>query len=298
MRQNANTGSGENSGDIVFAEKNLWIKPFGSMGSQDDKDGMNGFEVKAAGVGMGADGEYMPNQKVGLALFYTKANVDVNNMDQTSDLGVFSTLVYGNVPILDDKTNFLYQLGYAWQKTDSSRYMVTENKTANADYTTNTASLDLKLMRDVAVNDRLLLQPIVETTYRNFSSPDYAETGAGGYNVHSESFSSDELIVGAGVLGHYKLDKVSKILANINAGYDLYDKKTLVTSMYEAALVNPSPSTFQTEGIDNGRWNYDLGLGYERDVTTGNSINFMYNYQGQGTSFENHVLSAKYVLTF
>lgn len=294
MRQRANFSGGLNSGEEVFAEKYIWFKPFGSFGKQDDKDGMNGFDIKARGLGFGVDGEYASNQKVGLALFYTQADVDVNNMGQSSDLGVFSTLVYGNVPIYDNRTNFLYQLGYAWQKTESSRSIALTGDTANADYTTNTASIDLKVIRDYQISSKLLLQPMIEATYRNFKSPDYSETGAGVLNLQSDSFNSNEFILGLGTRAHYNLDETSKIIANINLGYDVNNKQQSITAAYEGA----SGVKFSTEGIDNGRWNYDLGLGYERDVKVGHNINFSYNYQGQGSTFENHVLSAKYVLTF
>lgn len=49
------------------------------------------------------------NKQIGAALFYTNANVDVNNISQSSNLDVFTTLVYGNVPVFDDKTRLLYQ---------------------------------------------------------------------------------------------------------------------------------------------------------------------------------------------
>ena len=104
QRQNANiSAGGMNSGDGMFSENNMWIKPFGSIGSQNNKDGINGFDVKTYGLGFGADTEYKNNQKLGLAFFYTNANVDVNNMNQNADLDVFTTLVYGNVPIIDDR---------------------------------------------------------------------------------------------------------------------------------------------------------------------------------------------------
>jgi uncharacterized protein with beta-barrel porin domain len=293
-RQRANIGEGLNSGAEVFGEKNLWIKPFASFGNQANKDGMNGFDVNTAGLGFGMDAEYASNQKIGLALFYTKAYVDVNNMAQSSNLGVFSTLVYGNIPLLDDKTNFLYQFGYAWQKTDSNRHISLAGSTANADYTTSTASVDLKVIRDYSVSKNLLLQPMVGATYRNFMSPDYAETGAGVLNLQSDKFSTDELIIGVGTLAHLKLDKDSKLVANVNVGYDTYGKEGIVTSSYEGA----SGVQFDTNGIDNGRWSYDLGLGYEKDVAEGHNLNFSYNYQGEGSTFKNHVLSAKYVFSF
>ena len=294
QRQNANISSGGmNSGDGMFSENNLWIKPFGSIGSQNDKDGINGFDLKTYGLGFGADTEYKNNQRLGLAFFYTNGNVDVNNMNQNADLDVFTTLIYGNVPVIDDKTNFLYQAGYAWQKTQTDRAVFTGD-IAESKYTSKTASLDLKLMRDVNVNKDLLLQPLVNTTYRHFTNPAYNETGADALNLNVDKFTSSDLIVGLGTLAHYKLTDDSKIVGNVNVGYDLHDKNQTVTSAYEGATgVN-----FGTDGIDNGRWSYEVGIGYEMDINKTNNINVSYDYQGQGKDFSNNVVSAKYVLKF
>ncbi|WP_252970923.1 autotransporter family protein [Aliarcobacter cryaerophilus] len=294
QRQNANiSGGGLNSGDTMFAQKNFWFKPFGSLGSQKDKDGISGFDVKAGGFGLGLDGEYKDNQNIGFGLFYTNANVDVNNVNQKADLDVFTTLVYGNVPVIDDKTNFLYQVGYSWQKTDGSREIFT-GQTATSDYTSKTASLDLKLMRDVQVTDNLLLQPMIETTYRHFTNPAYKENGAGALNLNVDKFTSKDLIVGLGTIAHYKLTEDSKIVGNVNVGYDFEGKNQTVTSAFQGA----AGVKFDTNGIDNGRWSYQAGIGYELDINKTNSINVSYDYQGQGTDFSNNTVSAKYVLKF
>lgn len=293
QRQNANILGGLNSGDGMFSENNLWIKPFGSIGKQNNKDGINGFDLKTYGLGFGADTEIKNNSKLGLAFFYTNGNVDINNVSQKADLDVFTTLVYGNVPIIDDKTNFLYQAGYSWQKTDTKRDIFT-GQTAESKYTSKVASLDLKLMRDVNVTDKLLLQPIVNATYRHFTNPAYSENGAGALNLNVDKFTTSELILGLGTLAHYKISDNQKLIGNLNVGYDLQDKNQMVTSSYAGNL----GTSFDTKGIDNGRWSYEAGIGYELDINKTNNINISYDYQGQGTDFSNNVISAKYVLKF
>ncbi|MCT7908893.1 autotransporter domain-containing protein [Arcobacter lacus] len=295
QRQNANiSGSGGlNSGDGMFSENNLWIKPFGSIGSQNNKDGINGFDLKTYGLGFGADTEYRDNQRIGLAFFYTNGSIDTNNISQKADLDVYTTLVYGNIPVIDDKTNFLYQAGYSWQKTDTKRDIFT-NQTAEAKYTSEVASLDLKLMRDVNVSDNLLLQPLVNTTYRYFKNPNYSENGAGALNLNVDKFTTSELIVGLGTLAHYKLTDSSKLVTSLNVGYDLQNKEQTVTSAFQGA----SGVKFGTDGIDNGRWSYEAGIGYELDINKTNNINISYDYQAQGSDFSNNVISAKYVLKF
>ncbi|WP_164469265.1 autotransporter family protein [Aliarcobacter cryaerophilus] len=295
QRQNANIGGngGLNSGDGMFSENNLWIKPFAGFGKQGNKNNINGFDLKTYGLGFGFDTEYKDNQKVGLALFYTNGKVDTNSVNQTADLDVFTGLVYGNIPIIDDKTNFLYQAGYSVQKTNTKREVFT-GQTAEAKYNSKIASLDLKLMRDVNVSDNFLLQPLVNTTYRHFKNPFYSESGSGALNLNVDKFKSSEFIVGLGTLAHYKLTDSQKLVGNINVGYDLKGDNNSVTSSYMGA----SGVKFGTDGIDNGRWSYEAGIGYELDINKRNNINISYDYQAEGTKFKNNVVSAKYVLKF
>jgi outer membrane autotransporter protein len=294
QRQNINLGGGLNSGDEMFVDKNIWIKPFGSIGSQNDKDGINGFDINTYGLAFGVDGEYDDNAKFGLGFFYTNANVDVNNVQQSSDLDVYSLVVYGSNPIIDDKTKFMYQLGYSLQKNNSNRYVSLTSATASADYISQTATLDLKVLRDYKITDDLLVQPMVSSTYRYFKNPSYSETGAGALNLDVEKFSTTELLVGLGTMAHYKLNDTSKIIGNLNVNYDLHDRTTTVTSSYQGA----SGVTFNTDGIDNGRVSYDVGVGYENQIDDLSNINISYNYQGKGSDYSNNVISAKYIYKF
>ena len=295
QRQNINlNGTGLNSGDDMLSEKNIWVKPYGSLGAQKNKDGVNGFDINTYGIGLGFDAEIKENQQIGLGLFYTKADVNVNNVSQNSDINVYSLVLYGNSSIIDDKTNLLYQIGYSLQDTSSQRDIDFLNTSAKADYKSHIATLDLRLLRDMQINSDTLLQPFVSTLYRHFKSPSYNEQGAGSLNLNVNSFSSSELIFGVGTLVHYKINDNSKIFSNVNIGYDLKDDNNIVSSSYQGA----SGLSFETQGIDNGRWSYDLGLGYENSITELSNINFSYNFQGQGTNYTNHIFSAKYNYKF
>lgn len=289
--------NGMNSGDIfsdMFVDNNLWIKTFGSIGSQNNKDGMNGFDLKTYGLGFGADTKYKSDKTFGLGFFYTNANVDVNNMDQSTDLDVFTTVVYGSTPIIDNRTNFLYQVGYTLQKNNSSRGIALTGDVAEADYTTKIANLDLKLQRDYQITKELLLQPYVGTSYKHITNPSYSESGAGALNLNVDKFTTSELVANIGTDVSYSLDKVSKLTANVGLGYDLQDKKQIVTSSYAGA----TGVSFDTLGIDNGRYSYEAGIGYDRNISKTTSISVNYNYQAEGTDFSNNVVSAKYTLNF
>lgn len=289
-----NGATGANSGDELLASKNMWVKPYGSFGSQENKNGVNGFDISTYGIGIGADGETKDNQQIGLGFFYTKADVDVNNVSQTSDIDVYSLIVYGNIPIVDDKTYLLYQVGYSYQDTSSQRDISFMGTQAKADYESHVASVDVRVLRDYQINKDVLLQPLVSTTYRYFKTPSYSENGAGALNLDVKDFSSSEFILGAGTLAYYTLNSDSRLFGNVNVGYDLKDDNNIVTSSYQGA----SGLSFDTAGIDNGRVSYDLGMGYENDLSALSNISFTYNYQGEGSDYTNHVVSAKYTFKF
>lgn len=293
MRQNSVMGGGMNSGDLSLSDKNLWVKLYGSRGTQDNKDGINGFDVKAYGFGMGADAEIAPKQRIGAAFFYTGAKVDVNNMPQTSDLKVYTAMLYGNLP-MNVNTDFLYQAGYSWQKTESDRTILPTYDHAKADYTSTTASIDLKVMQTYKINSNIDVRPLIEGTYRYFTNPSYSESGAGAMNLHANKFTSSQFITSGGTIIDYKLDQDSKLITDLRLGYDWHHDAQTVTASYQGA----SGVNFTTNGIDNGGWQYDIGVGYETTKVLGGEFNFMYNYQGQGSSFDNHVVSAKYVYKF
>ena len=160
---------GFSSGDVAFSDKNIWFKPFGGYTNQDNVDGITGFKANSFGLGFGVDGEYKAGSRVGLALFYTKADVDTNDIDQTSDLDVFTLIAYGSNPILDDKTNLFYQIGYAYQTTDTSR-VVSGVKTATSDYNAQSLYLQLKATRDVKINDSFIIKPALVTSYTYFKN--------------------------------------------------------------------------------------------------------------------------------
>lgn len=292
LRQNSTIGGGLNSGDMSITEQNLWVKPFGGKGEQENKDGINGFDLKLRGLGIGYDAEYAPNQRAGVAFFYTDADVDVKGMNQNSDVKVYNILAYGNVP-LDATNNFLYQAGYAWQKNEGRRTDFMAN-TATSDYTSTGATIDLKLMQTHKINEQLTIHPLLNTTYRHFTTPSYSESGAGALNLNIEEMTSTQLLAGGGFIADYALDKNSYLMLDLSVLYDFHHDSETVTAAYQGS----AGTSFTTSGIDNGPWIYNAGVGYTMKTYENSELNIMYNYQGQGTTFDVHTISAKYVWKF
>lgn len=289
-----NIKSGLNSGDEIIVDSNrVWIKAFGSLGDQKDKDSISGFDLKTYGLGLGYDKEYKEDQIIGLAAFYTNANVETNGVNHENDVDAYSIVAYGSNLLADDKTTIYYQGSYTWQKNDSKRELFTGEQ-ANADFTSKTVALDLKVGHKININDKFAVEPNIGTTYRHFTNPSYNESGAGALNIQSERFTSSEFIGNIGTDFEYKLTPDSKLTATIGAGYDFKDDDNIVTSSFAGA----SGVSFDTKGIDNGRWNYIAGVGYDVNLDSQNNLNLQYNYQGEGSKYSNNVISLNYMYKF
>lgn len=285
--------SGINTGDeMVYNDKSFWVKPFGSTGTQSKVDGMNGFDVKSYGIGMGVDGKNKDDQVLGLGLFLSHANVDMNGANQDSKANGYTVALYGSMPTKLDKTTFSYQTSYTWQNTDTSREVFTGD-IATASFTSKMFSIDGRLTKDYKVND-VLVQPSVFATYKNFKTPSYSETGAGSANLDVASSSSSEMIVGLGSNAVYKVNGSDKLTGSVNVGYDTRGDKSKTVSSFQGA----GGVTIESDGIDNGRWSYDVGVAYDKFINDKANINFSYNYQGEGSDFANHLVSLNYTYKF
>jgi len=286
-------GSGANSGDeMVLGNSTLWTKLYGSLGEQKEKDGINGFDLKTYGLGLGYENEYKDGQLLGTGLFYTNANVDINGVSQKTDVDAYSIALYGNNLLKDNKTTIYYQSAYTWQKNDSKRDLF-DGTQANAKFTTKILSLDLGVGHKININESLHMEPKLGVTYKHYSNPNYSETGSSA-NITTNKFTSSELLGNAELNMGYKINDFSKITALAGVGYDFKNDNNIVTSSFSAAPSN----SFDTKGIDNGRWKYVAGLGYDVDVNNQNNINLSYNFQGEGSKYTNHGLALNYRYKF
>ena len=284
---------GASSGDeMVLGNSTLWSKAYGSLGKQKEKDGINGFDLKTYGLGLGYENEYKDGQLLGTGLFYTNANVDINGVSQKTDVDAYSIALYGNNLLKDNKTTIYYQGAYTWQKNDSKRDLF-DGTQANAKFTTKILSLDLGVGHKININESLHMEPKLGVTYKHYSNPNYSETGSSA-NITTNKFTSSELLGNAELNMGYKINDFSKITALAGVGYDFKNDNNIVTSSFSAAPSN----SFDTKGIDNGRWKYVAGLGYDVDVNNQNNINLSYNFQGEGSKYTNHGLALNYRYKF
>lgn len=284
-----------NAGDITSQEQDVWIKMYGGKGSQDGQDGINGFNMHNVGIGIGYECEIKDKSHLGVAGFYNYINTDMKNMNQSADLNAYSLLVYGNT-YLKNFGDLLFQVGYSYQDTDTSRTVIAGNyvQTFTANYAPEIYSADVKWMKAFTPIEKFTVRPMAELTYRYFDSPAYTESGLDGMALMVQNFDNEQFIVGGGVLMDYQLGSNSKLISNLNIGYDTQHNKNTVTASYLGSPV----VAFETNGIDNGGWIYDIGVGALITDKFGGHLELTYHYTGEGNTFYNNVFSTKYTWKF
>lgn len=287
-----NSLSGSNSGDNMFSDRNLWVQPFTTFMDQDDKDGVSGFSATAYGIGMGADGEIASGDRLGLALFYTQADADTNNLPQENDMDVVNLMVYGDRALPKAFTLF-WQAGAGIQDTESSRYIEALGQTAKADYTSKNIFARTRAVRSFQVNPSLTATAGAAISYTFLHTPSYSEKGAGGLNLDVDSFDTQSLV--PALEGGLTLAANQNIqyTAHASLGYDLIDDDTAVTSQFQGA-----GAAFTTEGIDNSPVVFTAGLGMSKKFTDRFSVNASYDLEGRGTDFLSQMISCKLNWTF
>ncbi|WP_417328432.1 autotransporter domain-containing protein [Halarcobacter sp.] len=281
--------SGANSGDYLQGNYSAWSKVFGAKAKQDDKDGFDGYEFDSYGMAFGADKEFSENKRFGLAFVYANGDVDTNNVEQSSSLDIYNLVAYGSTPILDKNTIFFYQFSLGIQDTTTSRKENTTNSTATASYNGKIASASARIIRNMQINDKLLVVPTAKAMYTYMKNPAYTENGAGALNLAVDKFSSKNFKVGIGADLEYKLQNKYTLLSNAMINYDLDQGENSSTSSY----AGNSDLSFTTQGMENNKLSYEIGVGIKKTINEETDLRFEYNYEGRDSTFSNQTVSAK-----
>lgn len=281
--------SGTNSGDFLAGDYSVWSKVFGAKAKQDDKDGFDGYKFDSYGLAFGADKEFAENKRFGLAFVYANGDVNTNNVEQSSSLDIYNLIAYGSTPILDKKTIFFYQFSLGIQDTKTSRKENTTNSTATASYKGKIASASARIIRNMQINDKLLVVPTFKAMYTYIKNPAYSESGAEALNLSVDKFTSKNFKVGIGADLEYKIQNDYTLLSNLMFNYDLDQGENSSTSSY----AGNSDLSFTTQGMENDKLSYEIGAGIKKTINKETDLRFEYNYEGRDSTFSNQTISAK-----
>lgn len=285
---------GLSSGDEAKRAQSFWIKPFSSWATQDDRNGVAGFDVTTSGVVLGYDTEATPRLLLGGAFGYANSNVDGNaqTVPQQLDIESYQLLGYGRyeiAPTLD----ISFQADVGVNDNQGKRHVTFINSTAESSYESYTGHLGLGLNKRFVISPKDQAITSLVTDYTWFKDDAYQEEGAGVLNLSVEDRTTESLVMGVRSEWIHEISSALDLNASLGAGYDLLDEEAAITSAYAAA---PSAS-FTTEGLDLEPWSANAGLGVTYTTLSGIDLSALYQAEHR-SDFLNQTASFKVTWDF
>lgn len=280
---------GLSSGNDVFTDRHLWVKPFGSWADQDDRNGVSGFSANTKGFVLGADVAVADNKTFGLAFAYAKSDIDGNDKvtSQRLDVDAYQLIGYGSLD-LGDRRVLRYQVDIGRNKNSSERQLPGFNTAANADYDSISVHAGIHLGQTFLISDALQVTPALRVDYTRIRDESYRETGAGALSLDVDGRSFEQLIIGVDGKLHYQISPQLMLAPNMGVGYDTIADGAQVTAAFAGA---PGVS-FATQGLDRGRWVGQAGLGLTYQLNDAVDMGVRYDAELR-SGFNNQTLSAK-----
>jgi uncharacterized protein with beta-barrel porin domain len=293
LRQLSDGDSGITSADNLSLSRDFWIKPFSTNATQDNNNSTKGYEADTYGIASGVDTLLNNNTRLGAAFFYSKTDIDINDINQRSEIESYQLMAYGSHPMLDDATQLNWQAGIGYHQTDSVRAVSIINANAAADYNSWSAQLAVSLSRDIQFTPTTRLQPELKAMYQHYRSDAYSETGAEVLSLNINEDKSDRFMLGIGMNIDHQLSDKWLLNLNTRANIDLLNNRDAITSTY----AGDSASSFDTEGIELEEISFTgrLGLAYQQNAMT--SFELIYNTD-ISSGYDNQLISAKFLRLF
>jgi outer membrane autotransporter protein len=291
-RHEANIGL--SSGDGFYADKYLWMRPFGSWGEQKERNGVAGYDSRAGGIMIGTDGLVGEKTRAGLALTYAKVNLDGNSSVQpeTADVAIWNLLGYGSYAI-DDVTDVNFHAGIGKNSNKGERTITGLTATgkdpvASSRYDGQVATLGVGLGRTLALSPQTRFIPTVRADYVWIKDDGYTEDGASPFNLQVESQTASSLVFAVDGKIRHDVAKGLSLFANLGVGYDVINDLASIN-----ALIAGQPGGYTTYyGIDQSPWLTRAGLALVGNPTPGLEYGAYYDAEYR-TDYLNQTASAK-----
>jgi outer membrane autotransporter protein len=251
------------SGDTFYGDRNVWLKPCGSWGDQDDRNGVSGYTTDTYGMVGGVDGKVSSVVQLGGAFAFAKVDIDGESTlaSQSADVDIFEFIGYGSYSI-NDNTNLNFQAGFGHNSNEGSRQIAFASAVASSDFDGQAYHLSLGVDRTYALGKQLTFVPAVNTKYIRVDEDAYTETGAGLLNLSVNDRTVEALIFGADAKLVYTLTDKASVFGDLGVGYDTINDEASITSAFAGA-----PNTyFVTNGIDPSPWLVQGGIGAQYKI--------------------------------
>ena len=261
--------TGMASGDSQFADRQFWIKPFGSRATQADSNGSAGYHASTAGMVFGLDGQVSDADRLGVALAYADASVDNRSAvaPHNASVKLYQLIGYGSRNLAPG-TELSWQVDGGYNSNRGNRDIRFAGVSAHSKFDTYTAHAGLRLTRNLTLSERTVVAPSVGLDYTWMRNASYQESGAGALNLQVKRQDVEQILLSADARFSHRLDNGINLLANLGAAYDLRNQQAAVTAAYAGA----PGSYFITNGVESDPWIVRAGLGLSKLTAGGLEI--------------------------
>lgn len=283
------SNSGMSTGDAFDGDKNFWMKPFGSMADQNDRNGVAGYKANTFGLAIGVDGAVTKALRIGGAFAYAKSDINGQSSiaPQSALVDVYHLLGYGSYSV-DDRTEINFQVGIGQNENKGRRQIAFTSSLASSDFSSETANVGVGIGRTYRLSTETSVTPSVRLDYTWIKDKAYSETGAGLLNLNVSGRETDALIVGVDGKVAHQLNAQTTLIGNLGVGYDTINKQSAITSAFAGAPT----AAFVTYGIDPSPWLARGGMGGVYKTKSGLEITARYDAEYR-ESFLNQTASVK-----
>ena len=281
------TQSGLAAGDEVGRGITFWGQPFGSLTSQDSRDGIEGYNAGTYGVTLGGDLLVTQNLRAGLAMTLSNSNINYNGSLSGNTGSIFT----GELDLYGTwyQQNFFVDglLSAAYSHYNRHNLLSALGVARDSDNGGTQLSVKIGAGYDAKLGNGAVLTPYGSVQQFHFNFGSYTTSGASAYgmDLHANSQTADitQTRLGARLAYPVKLRDGGSLAPEIHA-YWLHDfGSNRLTTTYTTADV-AGPNSFISVGPPADRDTFDIGVGATFAKGPQWSFGGGYDYAGRSTS--------------
>jgi uncharacterized protein with beta-barrel porin domain len=271
---------------------NLWGKAIGSIGNQDGRNNMSGYETEAVGFMLGYDVPLGNYSRAGLGGGYINTHIYDNDSAARTRVDSYQATAYFEYAPQPWFVQAALTAGI--DKYDGNRYVRFPgvNRKINADFSGQQYTGLVAIGKHFYVN-QTTITPLASLKATHISVDDYNEKGGGDINLRVDDQNYDFVQSSLGV----KIERVIQtstgaVSPEIHAKW-LHDFNS--TTMEQEAMFAGGGSSFKTEGIKHDRDLYNVGAGFTMMYcncdTNSWSVKGLYDYKWNDSDYSSHQVS-------
>ena len=193
------TVEAELDGKPAIANKGLWVQGFGNRGSQEERNGVDGYGLSSVGIAMGMDKvlDFSDYTRAGLAFGYARSNTtnSGNTVNNRIDMNSFMAAAYASRAWDDVYINGIFGFG---RHTYATRRQLFEH-TATGTHDSWQFSGKLDAGWPIELNESFIFTPMTSLNYSHIKESGYQENGVFNKPLYDESVAPNYPLVINGI---------------------------------------------------------------------------------------------------